>query len=351
MKINPKKQVISVITGILFEIAVLLFLYYGSYEQLSQINLKIIIFTTLSACLSFLCIPFIFNKIDTFNNNQQYPYYRFILRLLGLFFCIAIVNFLFFSLYFFLYHHGAFKNYFILNKIFIIKYLVVLFLSLVTFCATDLFAYLYKKLAKNKYDHEKRLNLELKLQFEILKNQLSPHFLFNNLNSISELIYSNVSLSEKYIRSLMKIYDYIAESYDYKIIKLEKELVFLLHYFTLLKIKHGDAIQLIISISEKLLQFNIPPVTLQMLMENAMKHNAFSITEPLILEISARNNHFLEVRNKINKKQNTQLVKSKIGLDNIRSRYRLFSNLQIKITENEYFTVILPLIFKDKTNE
>ncbi len=198
--------------------------------------------------------------------------------------------------------------------------------------------------------------IQLDLSFEALKSQLNPHFLFNALNTISSLIYVNVSQAENYIRLLAGTYDYILETNDNKLVSLKDELDMVKAYFYMHKIRYDDSVELQFSKSIEEQQGFIPPFTLQILVENALKHSAITEEEPLVIEIFGNSEQQIVVKNNIVKKQVEQSTMDnllnrekesesyKIGLANISSRYMFLINKDIEITSGKYFTVKLPII-------
>ncbi len=197
---------------------------------------------------------------------------------------------------------------------------------------------------------------QINLQFEALKNQLSPHFLFNALNTISSLIYKDVLLAEDFIRRLAHTYRYILRTNDQRLISLGSELEMLKSYFFMQKIKYEACIEFRENIPEAIRDTLIPPLTLQMLMENALKHNLVSDEKKLVIELEAIDGDYLVIRNNIIPK--TELLKignnlvdrpketksHKIGLTNIRGRYAFFTTKKIDVSVNGEFSVRLPII-------
>lgn len=183
-------------------------------------------------------------------------------------------------------------------------------------------------------------------QFQALKNQVSPHFLFNSLSILSSLVHTDPQLSEKFIAQLSKAYRYILEQKDNETVSLKTELDFLNSYSFLLKIRFERKFDVKIFVDEKDAEkYQIAPLTLQLLVENCVKHNRMSEQEPLIVTLSIKD-HFLVVTNPIRPRSEAERVASTgIGLTNIMNRYRLLVNKSIAITtENNMFTVKIPMI-------
>jgi two-component system, LytTR family, sensor kinase len=183
-------------------------------------------------------------------------------------------------------------------------------------------------------------------QFEALKNQVSPHFLFNSLSILSSLVRVDASLSEKFIDRLSKAYRYILEQKDNETVPLKTELEFLNAYAFLLKIRFEDKFDVKVSISEHDAEkYQIAPLTLQLLIENCVKHNRMSQAEPLIVSIFISNN-YLMVMNPVKLRNELERIPSTgIGLTNIKNRYELITKSPVEVEcQDELFTVKIPLI-------
>ena len=176
-----------------------------------------------------------------------------------------------------------------------------------------------------------------------LKTQVNPHFLFNNLNTLSAVIPDNPGQAIDFVQQLSKVYRHILEVRDEQSIFLRQELDVLRAYAFLLKTRFGSNLDITIHVEEENLQQKIAPLSLQILMENAIKHNIVSSARPLRIDVYADQGRVV-VRNNLQKKQ--QLIESTgLGLDNIRNRYRLLGNRQVEVEEGPLnFTVFIPLI-------
>lgn len=196
---------------------------------------------------------------------------------------------------------------------------------------------------------------QLNLKFEALRSQLSPHFLFNSLNTISSLAYRDVVIAEKYIRRLSATYTYLLKTDGNKLVPLSEEMEMVNSFFYMQQMKFGDCIVLDAKLSDEALQSSIPPLTIQMLVENALKHNLLCKEKDLQIEIYDREDRIIVQNNLIEKpvllrvgnetfnrpKENSS---HQIGLANIRKRYAYFTKNEIEIKRNESFIVSLPLI-------
>ena len=179
-----------------------------------------------------------------------------------------------------------------------------------------------------------------------LKSQVNPHFLFNSLNSLSCLIAEDPNKAEKFLNEMSKVYRYLLRSNEEQLVTLETELKFAESYFYLLKARHGDGVSLKVDINKNDRKKLLPPLTLQILFENAFQLNMISKDQPLKIHISSVETDWLEIRNTIQKKVTEDEVSSS-GLENIGNKYRLLCQQCISINENNRVrTVRIPLLSK-----
>jgi len=182
-------------------------------------------------------------------------------------------------------------------------------------------------------------------QLQSLKNQISPHFLFNNLSVLTSLVYKNQDKAVEFINELSKVYRYVLDNNNAELVSLKEEIDFLEHYIFLLKIRFDKSISFEISIEENVKENYILPLCLQMLVENTIQHNVASQANPLKVSIYTEKNSLI-VENPIQPRSDFK-ESSKTGLTNIQSRYSFFSDEKIEILNNDKnFKVILPLIPK-----
>lgn len=181
-------------------------------------------------------------------------------------------------------------------------------------------------------------------ELEALKNQIDPHFIFNSLNTLSFLITRDPQNARLYNDTLAKVYRYILSNKEKDMVLLREEVEFISNYFYLLKIRFGEAISMIIEITDlSSEEFLIPPISMQALVENAIKHNEFNEKIPLTINVSISSNYVI-IKNIIHPKSYTT-PSSRIGLGNLDNRYKLITKRNI-IIENNFrtFTVKLPII-------
>lgn len=198
----------------------------------------------------------------------------------------------------------------------------------------------------SKEAKRKAENLELELsqiKFEVLKNQINPHFMFNSLNVLSGLIESDLKNAQKFIDEFSLIYRYVLETIEKPVASLSEELSFVRSYIFLQQMRYGDDLIIKIDIPAELLQLYLPPLSLQTVLENAIKHNVISKKDPLQIEIF-HHNKWIFVRNNIQAKI-SKAYSSGVGQQNMIKRYSLISDEipEFKV-ETKHYLVKLPLI-------
>jgi sensor histidine kinase YesM len=181
-------------------------------------------------------------------------------------------------------------------------------------------------------------------ELEALKNQIDPHFIFNSLNTLSHLIEEKPVKAKQFNDNLADVYRYILQNKARDLVLLREEIEFLKSYFLLLQIRFDKAIKLDMYITEEAMDlYLVPPISLQILVENAIKHNEFSEATPLSIEINIKDDELIvhnNVRKKILRKES-----SGIGLQNLGERYRLTTNKEMIFSEQkDDFTVKLPVL-------
>ncbi|MES1198231.1 MAG: histidine kinase [Chitinophagaceae bacterium] len=184
----------------------------------------------------------------------------------------------------------------------------------------------------------------LQSQLEGLKGQVNPHFLFNSLNSLSSLISDEPDKAEKFLDEMSKVYRYLLRTNEEGLTTLESEMQFINSYFHMLKTRHGDGLNMEIRIDPYYTNFQLPPLTLQMLVENAVKHNVILKDSPLTILILTTNSGKLIVSNNLQRKDR-MVSSNKVGLTNIVKKYRLMKQEEISIRDDgKEFAVVVPLI-------
>lgn len=187
----------------------------------------------------------------------------------------------------------------------------------------------------------------LQSQFDVLKQQVNPHFLFNSLNVLTSLIKLDPDLAEKFSENLSKVYRYVLENKDNELVDLKTELQFLDAYILLLNIRFIDKLRVKINIPENRMNDLIIPLAMQLLIENAIKHNVMSKAVPLTIEIFIDNDNYLNIVNNLNERP-SQLISTGIGLKNIENRYLLLNNTKPVFEKTPAsFIARVPLVIKD----
>jgi len=184
---------------------------------------------------------------------------------------------------------------------------------------------------------------QLELQFEALKSQISPHYLFNSLNTISSLLFKDLPSAEQFIRRLAQTYQYILSTQDKKYVLLKDEVDFVQSYYYLLRIRFQQQLSVEINLPSGIMNSRIPPLTLQMLVENAVKHNQLTGDKKLFIYITSQDNLYLKIINTKTTEVN-DVHSFQVGLENIRKRYQYFTDRKIEIKDEDKFTVSLPVL-------
>lgn len=297
-----------------------------------------------------VCIPMSFAYTAAFWFALRWSYYRLKMRfpafadirkrLMGMLLAFVVayiaVNFILHNLFEWLLAHQQG------DPSPVVKFISALLVSaLVIVTYETLSFYLELQNAVAEKTELERQNVES--QLEGLRNQVNPHFLFNSLNTLVYLIPEDPDKAVRFVQQLSKVYRYVLESREAKMIPLRDELEFLHAYIFLLKERFGENLQVKLHDLNGAADGAIVPLTLQMLFENAIKHNVISSGKPLAIEMFAENGH-LVVRNNLQRK-NQVMDSTGIGLDNIRTRYLMLTDREVEvIVSRDYFTVLLPMV-------
>ncbi|MEH6535785.1 MAG: histidine kinase [Psychroserpens sp.] len=205
--------------------------------------------------------------------------------------------------------------------------------------------FFYNRFQKNKIKEQKVIAGTASAKFDALKNQLDPHFLFNSLNVLTSLIEENPKNAQKFTTSLSKVYRYVLEQKNKDIVTVDEELSFAKTYMSLLKMRFEDSIIFEIPDQATNPDSKVVPLSLQLLLENAVKHNMVTSSKPLHIKIYEKAGNLI-VENNLQPKQ---IVKksSGVGLENIKQRYELLSNKRVQINQKaKSFAVSIPMLTK-----
>ena len=211
--------------------------------------------------------------------------------------------------------------------------------------------YTLKQWKESLEEKEKMEQLTIRQEFETLKSQVNPHFLFNCFNTLSSLISEDRKQAEVFLDELSKVYRYLLRNNEDGLSTLQTEIKFIQSYYRLLKTRHGEAVQLMTEIDKKYDLYLLPSLSLQLLVENAVKHNVLSKTKPLMIDIFTTSGNKLVVSNNL-QLRTVKAPSNGIGLENIKSKYDLlnYNGFQV-LQDKKSFSVVLPLIWSKVANQ
>lgn len=223
-------------------------------------------------------------------------------------------------------------------------YIVALIITMVMTMFFHLI-YFYKKSQENKVKEQKIIAGTASAKFESLKNQIDPHFLFNSLNVLSSLIEENPDNAQRFTTSLSKIYRYVLEQKDKELVSVEEELAFAKTYMNLLKMRFENSLFYELPANVSNPEAKVVPLSLQLLLENTVKHNVVSEQRPLHIRILDKGD-YLVIQNDYQKKEVLQ-DRQGVGLQNIINRYGIITSRKVLIEQNEKeFSVSIPILTK-----
>ncbi len=221
--------------------------------------------------------------------------------------------------------------------------LIMMIMVITAMILVDLWVFLLNKWRFSLVELERFKKENAEFQFESLRSQVNPHFLFNSLNTLSSLIYENQEKAESFIRELSDVYRYILENRGKELLTLREELAVARSYIYLAQLRFDKNLIVRLDISSDYDTKKIAPLSLQLLVENAVKHNVISKRKPLFVDIFVEGK-FLIVKNNLQKKVSKE-YSSQLGLKNIQSRYAFLTEDKMEILESETeFVVKIPLI-------
>lgn len=191
-------------------------------------------------------------------------------------------------------------------------------------------------------DAERLKKESAEARYDNLKNQVNPHFLFNSLNALTNLVYQDQDKAVKFIKQLSEVYRYVLASRDKEVVQLEEEMHFMDSYVFLQQIRFGDKLKISIELSD--VKSMVAPMALQMLVENAIKHNEISEDHPLTIRIYSRNKKIV-IENSLRRRPVLAEDSQGLGLENIKKRYEFLSEHKVEVIEAEgNFLVAIPQI-------
>lgn len=208
--------------------------------------------------------------------------------------------------------------------------------------------YIFRKYRITKQEREMMSQLSVYQELDTLKNQINPHFLFNCFNTLSSLIVLDKHKAEDFLNELSKVYRYLLRNNAEGLSTVGNEVKFIESYFQLLQTRHGEAVKLNIQIDRQYTSYLVPSLSLQLLVENAVKHNMLSRSQPLVIDIFTTAGNRLVVNNNLQRRL-IKVPSNKVGLENIKSKYLLLRQPGFQVMEDEKnYTVVLPLIWNQQ---
>ncbi|AKD57178.1 sensor histidine kinase [Spirosoma radiotolerans] len=204
--------------------------------------------------------------------------------------------------------------------------------------------YLFRQWQQLYQEKERLIKAEWQARFDALKSQVNPHFLFNALNALSSLIDESPAQAGQYVDQLAKVYRYLLQANERELTSLKAELTFIESYAHLLRTRYGAGFSLQVEVPAHDQTYLVPPLTLQLLVENAVKHNVVQVKYPLLVEIKTTRAGQLMVRNNLQRKSG-RVLSHGVGLSSIAIKFQMMEQPDIAIQEADgYFTVLLPLV-------
>jgi len=205
--------------------------------------------------------------------------------------------------------------------------------------------YFYYQLKQSIEEREQAKQAQIRSELAGLRNQVNPHFLFNSMNTLMNIVIEDQQLAVNFLKKLSKVYRYVLENREAQTIPLSQELDFIHSYVFLQKERFKGNLEVTFDIDDQHLTQHIIPLSLQILFENAIKHNIISRKKPLLIEVLV-NEGKLVILNNLQRKEQV-MDSTKVGLENIKTRYHFFTAETVEVKENEqYFAVAIPLLIQ-----
>lgn len=337
------RVVFAIISAIVFKLLVdvIFGLIYRNYEVLKPLSSYLGVI--LMALIVVECFFWLAKKMDVSLSWNDKPKQRFFWQLS----IHLLIMILFFGIGRLTIEYLSSDSYFAVIKDEIIIMVSIIIITLL-FNLVELGLFLLFKWRFSLAEIERFKKENAEFHFEMLRNQINPHFLFNSLNTLSSLMYQNVDTAANYIRRLSQVYRYVLENRQKDLIVLEKEMQFIEAYKYLFELRFADKLTFNIEAYDEKKDYLIAPMTLQMLVENAVKHNVISSKNPLTISIICKDN-FVSVSNNYQPKT-LESYSSGMGLQNIQNQYAYLTDRLIEILNNDKeFRVKIPLL-KSETN-
>ncbi|EJG02531.1 sensor histidine kinase [Flavobacterium sp. F52] len=324
---------------------------YRDFEQQSLLDLDqtfdIFIILVYCAILTELTL-FVGRKLNYYIRWEQNPAFRAIAQFICLIAGNSLLNFIFSSVWDYFYPCTALEENDLVTiwQSKIMAAIISLFISAIHTGIFLLNRWRLKAIetAELKVRASELQEAVTRSKLESLKMQLDPHFVFNNFSTLTELIYEDQKEAASFLENITRVYRYMISNSNKDTITVKEEIEFLNAYFYLLKKRLGEKIDLKIEVDSSSLALHLPPLTLQLLVENAVKHNMATLANPLTISVFSDSGDIV-VRNNLQRTAGKTLVSTGIGNKNIQFRYKILSQRMPIFTEsNGYYDVRLPLI-------
>jgi two-component system, LytTR family, sensor kinase len=334
----PLKEVVGFILANIVFALIIMFAFFGS--KYNTVNHFLMAFAWSFAICStqWLGHAYIFDFLDKKISWLKYPVKRAVWGLASLVIYSAIAFYIIQFLFYYLYY-GRMPEITVAWLVGnVVSPVAISFVVTITFTAIGFF-----NAWKSSFIEAQKLNTQvMTYKYEVLRNQINPHFLFNSFNVLSELVYEDQDLAIRFIQQLSKLFRYVLDSRDKEMVKVSEEMEFVRSFLYLMKIRLENKLESDIDI-ESLADEMIIPVSIQMLIENAVKHNEASEAFPLKIKIR-RKDGFLIVSNTIKPKP-AEDETTKLGLSNLRQQFAYFTEKPIRVEKTDTeFRVSLPII-------
>lgn len=228
---------------------------------------------------------------------------------------------------------------------FMVSAMIIGLLVSITMLAIEISMQFFQQWKASLLEVEKYKTESAQAQLQNLKNQINPHFLFNNMSVLSSLVYKDQDKAVDFINQLSKVYRYLLDNKDEELTTLENELTFIHSYIYLLQIRFDTNIHFDIQVPNSYQSLLLPPMALQLLIENAIKHNEISSELPLRILIKAEEQQLIVSNNLQLRSNQVDDDSCKTGIQNIKERYHYFTDKQVEVLNNGHsFTVQIPLL-------
>ncbi|TDW48683.1 2TM domain-containing protein [Flavobacterium sp. 270] len=335
-----------------FKISMLFTIIFSAFLG-ADLNVKNVLLTFFLSCLYSFGLGFgngflnvlLDRKWDWLEQTNLRVYYGILVTILYTVPAVLGINYIVFVVV----QGRSFDDFFSGQMILVNLFYVILSLGVSTFMQARSFMIKWKQASKFEITQQKIIAGTANAKFESLKNQIDPHFLFNSLNVLSSLIEENPDNAQRFTTSLSKIYRYVLEQKDKELVSVEDELSFAKTYMNLLKMRFENSLFYEMPTTDINPDSKVVPLSLQLLLENTVKHNVVSEQKPLHIRIFI-DGDCLAIQNDFQKKEVLQ-DRQGVGLQNIVNRYAIITDRKVAIEQNEQtFTVKIPILTKQITS-